>query len=80
MIAGSIILWGFSVPWDRLSNAGNWAVVGFGLLLWVFCLFSLFFDGMGVMLMGQRKRAKHKRGSQAKVLLAAQASNTSTPR
>lgn len=50
----------------RVSDVGDWVVVLFGLLLWVSCVVSLFALGMRAMSTGRYKRAKHKRGRQAK--------------
>jgi hypothetical protein len=32
---------GFTLPWDRGTNVGNWIFVLFGLLLWVIWLLGL---------------------------------------
>jgi hypothetical protein len=66
MITGSMIATGFYPPWDQLSDAGNWVVILFGMLLWLVSLFSLFGLGMRIILTGRDKHGKHKRGGRAK--------------
>jgi hypothetical protein len=49
-------------PWERVSDAGNWVVVVFGILLWASCVFSLVCLGMRAMSSGRYRRVKQKRG------------------
>jgi len=65
MIRGSMISAG-PYPWERLSDAGAWVVVLFGMLLWAICLFSLFRLGMRVMSASRDRRTKRERGKQTK--------------
>jgi hypothetical protein len=54
------------IPWDRLSDAGDWVVVLFGFLVCIVCLSSLFALGMRAIFAHQYKSPKHKRRRQAK--------------
>jgi hypothetical protein len=65
MLRGSVIAAG-PYLWERLSDAGAWVVVLFGMLLWAVCLFSLFRLGMRVMSSSRDRRTKRERGKQAK--------------
>jgi hypothetical protein len=66
MIPGSMIATRSFIPWDRLSDAGNWVVVLFGFLLCAICLFSLFALGMRAIFAPRHKSPRHKRRRQAK--------------
>ncbi len=50
------------VPWEKLSDWGEQLVAAFGLLLWIFLIFSLLRLGIYTVLNGQYKWTKHKRG------------------
>lgn len=49
------------VPWDRLSDVGNWLVFGFGMILCITCIFSVFCLGIRAMFPHRYKWEKHKR-------------------
>jgi hypothetical protein len=62
MIVSTFIATGSCVRWDRLADAGEWAVVLFGVLLWACCLFRLSWLGIRSLSGGHNKRADGKRG------------------
>lgn len=56
-----LIAAGANVPWDRLFEAGNWLVFGFGMLLFATCVVGLMHLGIQEMFPHRYKRPKHKR-------------------
>jgi hypothetical protein len=45
----------------RLSDVGNWAVVAFGMILCIACIFSVSCLGIRVMFPRRYQSARHKR-------------------
>jgi len=66
MIPASVIATRSSIPWDRLSDAGDWVVVLFGFLVCIVCLSCLFALGMRAIFAARHKPPRHKRRRQAK--------------
>jgi hypothetical protein len=66
VIAASAIAMRAFIPWNRLSDTGDWVVVLFGFLVFIVCLSCLFALGMRVILASRRKSPRHKRRRQAK--------------
>jgi len=56
----------FLIPWGQLSDAGDWVVVVFGMLLWACCLFSLFGLGVRVISTVRHKGRKRRSARQAR--------------
>ncbi len=63
---GHLIAERSSVPWDWLSGAGKWLFVAFGMLFWIYCVFSLLCLGMRTLFSGRYEQKKHKRREQDK--------------
>ena len=56
-----LIAVGFNAFWQTLSDAGNWLVFGFGMLLSGACVVALLHFGIGEMFPNRYRRAKEKR-------------------
>jgi len=56
-----LIAVGSNAFWQKLSDAGNWLVFGFGMLLFVTCVVALLHLGIQEMLPHRNKKAKNKR-------------------
>jgi hypothetical protein len=67
VIPGTFITTRTYIPWEKLSDAGNWLVILFGMLLWLVCVFSLFRLGMRVILGSRDKRGKQKQPGKPKL-------------
>lgn len=55
-----VIVAGSSVSWERLSDAGNWVVFGFGMVLFATCVVAVLHLGIQEMFSPRHKRTKHK--------------------
>ena len=61
MTPNTLIAASWYVPWEKLSDWGEQLVAAFGLMLWIFLIFSLLYLGMHTVFAGRSKRTKHKR-------------------
>jgi uncharacterized protein (DUF2062 family) len=66
VIAASMIRTRAFIPWNWVSDTGDWVVVLFGFLVCIVCLSSLFALGMRVIFAARRKSLRHKRRRQAR--------------